>query len=85
MYQLTIVTPENVVFDEQVHSLTAPGSEGYLQILTHHAPIITSLKAGTVTVVRENQEKLSYTVLGGFLEVSHNRATLLADALSLAR
>jgi F-type H+-transporting ATPase subunit epsilon len=84
MYQLSITTPEKVVFEDQVYSLIAPGTVGYLEILTDHAPIITSLQPGKLIVSDSNREKLIYAVSGGFLEVSGNKATLLADAVEVA-
>jgi F-type H+-transporting ATPase subunit epsilon len=81
MFRLTIVTPEKVFFESDVKSLTAPGTEGYLGILSHHAPLITALKPGKIEF-RDAQDQIHVlAVSGGFLEVSHNIATLLADAV----
>lgn len=85
MYQLTIATPEKVYYEDQIDSLTAPGSEGYLGILSHHAPLITTLQPGKVSVRDSNKKVIVFAVSGGFLEVSQNKAMLLADAVELAR
>ena len=85
MYILNVVTPEKVIFDDEVISITAPGSEGYLGVLTDHAPLITALVSGKLTVKdREGKERF-FCVSGGFLEVSDNVATLLADAAEAAK
>lgn len=84
MYSLSIVTPERSVFEGEVQSLIAPGTIGYLEILTNHAPIITSLKAGKLTVTDMNNKKMIWALSGGYLEMSHNKATILADAVELA-
>jgi len=79
MFRLSIVTPEKVVYDGEIASLIVPGVEGYLGILSHHAPLITSLQTGKIEF-RDAGDKLHiYAVSGGFIEVSHNQATLLAD------
>lgn len=82
MYALCVATPETVVFDGEVESLIAPGTLGYLEILAHHAALITPLKAGNLTLMTKEHEKRVYVITGGFLEVSHNRATVLADSCS---
>jgi F-type H+-transporting ATPase subunit epsilon len=81
MYKLTVITPEKIVFDEDVYSLITKGGEGYLQILTNHCSILSTLQPGKLTIEKQKGEKLEYAISGGFLEVSHNVATILADAL----
>lgn len=79
MFRLSIVTPEKIVFDSEVASLIVPGAEGYLGVLSHHAPLITALQTGKIEF-RDAGDKLHiFAVSGGFIEISHNQATLLAD------
>lgn len=80
MYRFSIVTPEEIVYEEDVASIIAPGSVGYLGILSNHAPIITSLKPGKLTVTDKSGNEITLAVSGGFLENSSNRCTILADA-----
>lgn len=84
MYHLFLATPEKVVFDDFIHSLMAPGKLGYLEILTDHAAIITTLSIGKLTVIDKDKKKWVWAISGGYLEVSHNKAKLLADAVELA-
>lgn len=81
MYDLSIVTPQTTVYENKVKSLIAPGGSGYLEILTNHAPILTTLLAGPLTVVDSEGVKVFFNITGGFMEVSKNKATILADAV----
>lgn len=84
MFRLSIVTPEKTFYDAEISSLVVPGTEGYLGILSHHAPLITALKPGRIEF-RDADDKVKLAaVSGGFLEVSNNVATLLADAAEFA-
>lgn len=84
MFTLSIVTPEKVFFEGQIESLSVPGTEGYLGILSHHAPLITALKPGLIEFRDDQSDIRLMAVSGGFLEVSDNIATLLADAVEFA-
>jgi len=81
LFKLFVVTPEKVVFEQEVRSIIAPGSEGYLGVLTDHAPLITALMPGSLNVVDADYKRTEYCISGGFLEVSCNIATVLADAI----
>lgn len=81
MFKLSVVTPEKTVFEREAISVIAPGSEGYLGILTNHAPLITALIPGKLTVTDTAGKDTDYALSGGFLEVSHNLVTILADAI----
>jgi len=84
MFHLSIVTPEKVYFEAEVKSLTVPGTEGYLGILSNHAPLITVLIPGKIEF-RDKDDMISIlAVSGGFIEISNNRATILADAAETA-
>lgn len=74
-----IVTAERVVRVEQgVDVLVAPGSEGQLAILPHHAALMTTLDYGEL-LFRRGQEESSFAIAGGFMEVRRDRVTILAD------
>jgi F-type H+-transporting ATPase subunit epsilon len=78
-FTFRLVTPQRLLLEAPIVSLEAPGSEGYLGILAHHAPLITPLRPGRLDVRDPAGVESSYAVSGGFLEVSANRATVLAD------
>lgn len=81
-FRATILTPDRMVFDGQVASMIVPGAVGYMGILAHHAPLISSLVPGTLTV-RAHGETAPRTFLtqSGFLEVSPEGVSVLLDGL----
>ena len=81
MFLLSIVTPERVFFEQEVVSIIAPGSEGYLGVLTDHAPLITALVPGKLAVRDEKNQELVFAIGGGFMEVFKNHVTILAHSV----
>jgi len=76
---LEIITAERQVYSDDVELVLAPGIEGELGILPHHAPLMTALQPGEI-MVRKDGEESYLAVSGGFLEVMGNRVMVLADA-----
>ena len=81
--RLDIVTAERVVYSEDVDVVVAPGVEGQLGILPHHAPLMTTLQAGELRA-RKGGEEFFLAISGGFLEVRPDRVIVLADAAERA-
>jgi F-type H+-transporting ATPase subunit epsilon len=81
-FELSILTPERSVFEGKVEYVQVPGTEGYLGVLAHHAALVTALAKGELTVRVNEDQELRWQVDGGFFEVSNNRATVLADAVT---
>ena len=81
--RLDIVTAERVVYSEDVDVVVAPGVEGQLGILPHHAPLMTVLQPGELRA-RKGGEELILAITGGFLEVRPDRIIVLADAAERA-
>ncbi len=78
MINLEIVTPEKKVIDEAVEMVTVPTAKGEIGILANHAPLISTLKPGILSYTHKGvTEKM--VVAGGFIEVSENRVSILAD------
>ena len=75
---LSIVTPEKKMVSEEVDQVNVPGTEGDLGILHDHAPILTLLRSGQLSYEKEGKT-IFLVVSGGYLEVTDNRVTVLAE------
>ena len=81
--RLEIITAERQVFADDINILVAPGIEGELGILPHHAPLMTMLQPGEL-LIRKDGEETYMVVTGGFLEVRPDKVIVLADACERA-
>ena len=72
------VSPETVLFSGDVDQVDLPGIEGDLGVLPGHAPMVTLLRPGIVTIMREGQRQ-PVVVVGGFAEMGPSGLTVLAD------
>ena len=82
-FQLEIVTPERVEVSMAVTSIRAPAMGGYVGILANHAPMVSSLDVGEIRIRTDDAETV-FATSGGFLEVSNNVCTVLADSIEHA-
>ena len=78
-FKVEIVTPEKLVFSEEVESLVVPAERGYLGVLAGHAPLLCALRPGEIKMVRDGAESW-FTTAGGFMEVAGGKAALLTDS-----
>ncbi len=77
--KIEIVSPERLLLSETVHSVTVPGTEGYFTVMNDHAPFMTTLRPGFITVTRKGGQADIYFVRGGFADVSPEGLTILAE------
>jgi F-type H+-transporting ATPase subunit epsilon len=80
---LEIVTPERLVYQDEVDSVQLPGSEGELGVLPHHAPLVSTLGAGELRLRNGGQEE-SFAIVGGFLQVLPDRVVVMAETADMA-
>jgi F-type H+-transporting ATPase subunit epsilon len=80
-----LVSPERLLISAEVDQVDVPGSEGDFGVLPSHAPVMTTLKPGVLTVFQQGKPAEKYFVRGGFAEVTLDGLTVLAEeAMPLA-
>ena len=80
-FKVNIVTPEKVAWEADAVSVILPGSMGYLGIWANHAPLVTGLEPGVVTIRLDDAGTTRYMACsGGFVEVSHNVVNVMTDS-----
>jgi len=80
--KLEILTPDKIVYEGDVTSLTVSGTMGSFQILSDHAPIISTLEQGSITVQSIQKGIETFSVKSGVVEVLDNKVMVLVEGLS---
>ena len=76
---LEIVTPEKQVFSGPVKLVQLPGSQGSFEVLKNHAPMISTLEAGTLKALPQKGEALFFQIGSGVVEISRNKIIVLTE------
>ena len=79
-FKTEIVTPEKLVFSEEIESLVIPAERGYLGVLAGHAPLLATLQPGEITIKGAAKGELHFATSGGFMEVTPGKAVLLTES-----
>ena len=78
---LEILTPDKKVFEGEVDSVSLPGTMGSVEVLNHHAPLISTLEDGKLTV-RAGKNEDVFLITGGVVEVLNNTVMVLAEGIT---
>jgi F-type H+-transporting ATPase subunit epsilon len=78
-----LVSPENLIFNDEVEMVIVPGKDGDLGILPGHSKVMSSLRRGRVMVYGEGKNLLkSFFVSGGFAEINPEKCIVLAESVN---
>lgn len=78
--QLKIVTPEKLILEEIVDSVTLPTTEGEVSILANHVPMIAQIASGDIVAIKHG-EHIPFAVTGGFVEIKQEAPNLTTVAI----
>jgi len=76
---LEIITPEKELFSGKVTSVKFPGINGGFEILNNHAPIISTLAEGEISVTTDKKDLEKFAIKGGVIEMQNNKIIVLAN------
>jgi F-type H+-transporting ATPase subunit epsilon len=79
-FKFDLVSPERLLISEQVESVVIPATEGEMTVMGNHAPVMTTIKPGVVTISRTDGKTDRYVVFGGFVDILPDSCTLLAES-----
>ncbi len=79
--ELIALTPEKELFKGAINSVKVPGVNGQFEILNGHAPIVAALAKGEVRILDEKNQRTTFRIEKGFIEVINNEVSLLIQAM----
>jgi len=77
--QVDIISPDESLYSGEATYVGVPGIDGGMGIMNNHAPLITTLRSGSVVLRQEGGNELTFDVKGGVLEVVQNKVIILAE------
>ena len=81
-YHLEVITPQGSAYSGEVVHSFLPAEDGFVGVLAHHAPYVTSSPGGRFEVREKSGSEKKFRVGEGFFEVAHNRATFLTRSFN---
>lgn len=78
---LEIITPDKKIFEGEVNLVQLPGSKGSFTMLKNHAPIISTLEKGTITVKDVTGKEFLFNINGGVIENVSNKVIVLVESV----
>ena len=78
-FKFDLVSPERLLVSENVEQVIIPATEGEMTVLANHAPVMTTIKPGVVTVKPAAGPERRFVVFGGFADILPSGCTLLAE------
>lgn len=79
-FNFELVSPERLLLSASVTEVVLPGTDGEMTVMAHHAPTMTTIKPGVVTVVTAEGKSDRFVVFGGFADILPEGCTLLAES-----
>jgi F-type H+-transporting ATPase subunit epsilon len=76
--KVEILTPEKKLYSGEANLVKVPGTKGSFEILTKHAPLISTLEKGQIKIIDTNKQAVFFNISGGVVEVHKNLITILA-------
>lgn len=80
--RLILLSPVKTLFDGNVVSVTIPGTKGLFTILPHHAPLITTIDKGTLSINPVGDEEINYAVEDGFADVKNDVISVCVEKIN---
>ncbi len=82
-FKLEIVTPERLIYSDDIDLITVPTVQGDISILARHVPLISILEPGEIKIKKDGDVSF-LAIAGGFIQVTGQKVTILADAAERA-
>lgn len=79
-FKFELVSPERLLISEQVEAVIIPATEGEMTVMARHAPVMTTIRPGVVTVKLATGGEQKFVVFGGFADILPQGCTLLAES-----